>query len=355
MPAKKRKSSAMAKSAAKKAKTKSKPDTSTTAIPDRSKSGSNGLISSDPLYQAKKRGKQRSDPITIDDDSSEVELVDQRPYGTVYSSSSSHRFYSSGTGNQTSSPVQQNLNKVFDSYRGTLAPLSTSVLSLTAPDKPKESPDKIFIDGAQKYLSDLSIALDEVVHLALCDLLSCPSIGEFDREAFVSGWIAASTPSANSTVASPSKPLDNTSRQQAYVSTLRKRLTTDPAYFKTVYRSSFKLAKQNESQRSVPLDAAIEFWKMFFTVSSGGMEWNTKATPWLDLWCEFYETQGKRPVNKDLWNMVGELVQKTKEPGGESLEWWTEDGAWPMAVDDFVAWVKDRRRVDGGGDQMDTD
>ena len=234
------------------------------------------------------------------------------------------------------------------------SPSSSISLNLTIPDKPKEEPDKIMIDGVQKYLSDLSIALDEVVHLALCDLLSCPSIGEFDRESFISGWTAASTTSPNSPIPPPPKPLDATPRQQAYVSTLRKRLTSDPVYFKTVYRSSFKLAKQNESQRSVPLDAAIEFWKMFFSTSSGGIEWNSKATPWLDLWCEFYETQGKRPVNKDLWNMVGELVQKTKEPGGESLEWWTEDGAWPMAVDEFVAWVKEKRKVEGGGDEMDT-
>ena len=354
MPAKKRKSSTTGKTTAKKAKTKTKTDSSTTTIPDRSRSANTSLISSDPLYQAKKRGKQKSDPITIDDDSSEVEFVDDSLYDVLYLPSSSNRFYSNGTGNQASSPVQQNLNKVFDLYRGMLSS-SSPIPVFTTPDKPRESPDKIFIDGAQKYLSDLSIALDEVVHLALCDLLSCPSIGEFDREAFVAGWTAASTPSANNTVPPPPKPLDSTSRQQAYISTLRKRLTTDPAYFKTVYRSSFKLAKQNEQQRSVPLDAAIEFWKMFFTASSGGIEWNTKSTAWLDLWCEFYENQGKRPVNKDLWNMVGELVQRTKEPGGESLDWWTEDGAWPMAVDDFVAWVKEKRKAEGGGDEMDTD
>lgn len=91
---------------------------------------------------------------------------------------------------------------------------------------------------------------------------------------------------------------------------------------------------------------------MLFSSSSGGIEWNTKSAPWLDLWCEFYETQGKRPVTKDLWNMVGELVQKIKEPGGESLDWWNEDGAWPMVVDEFVAWIKERRKQ--GVDEMDT-
>lgn len=91
---------------------------------------------------------------------------------------------------------------------------------------------------------------------------------------------------------------------------------------------------------------------MFFRQGKGGIEWNTATTNWLDMWCEYYETQSKRPVNKDLWNMVGELVQKTREPDGESLGWWKEDGAWPMAVDEFVASVKEKRKV--GGDTMDT-
>ena len=105
------------------------------------------------------------------------------------------------------------------------------------------------------------------------------------------------------------------------------------------------------------MDAALEFWQMFFGgKAKGGTEWNSRRTPWLDWWLEFYETKTKRPVNKDLWNMVMELVSKTKEEGGESLEWWNENGAWPMAVDEFVEFVKERRRgsMGGQGDGMDT-
>ena len=54
--------------------------------------------------------------------------------------------------------------------------------------------------------------------------------------------------------------------------------------------------------------------------------------------------------------MVMELVSKTKEEGGESLEWWNENGAWPMAIDEFVEFVKERRRESMSGqlDGMDT-
>lgn len=92
------------------------------------------------------------------------------------------------------------------------------------------------------------------------------------------------------------------------------------------------------------METAIDFWRMFFQAEKGGLEWNTTSTKWLDLWIEYYELNNKRPVNKDLWNMVGELVLKIKEPGGGNLNWWTEDGAWPMAVDDFVTYVKEKRK-----------
>jgi len=234
-------------------------------------------------------------------------------------------FYQTGSGTTPVPPIQQNLNKLFDYYR----------------ENPKEAPDQIGIEGATNYLADLNVELDEVAQAAISDLLQCPSAGEFERGSFVLGWRSVST---------GDKAYDSASRQAQYIDVIRQRLSNDPAYFKQVYRNAFKLAKP-EGQRSVPVEVAIELWKMFFGRGKGGMEWNTASTKWLDLWCNFYQDNSKRPVNKDLWNMVGELVTKTREAGGESLDWWTEDGAWPMAIDEFVVFMKKRN---GDGDSMDT-
>jgi DCN1-like protein 1/2 len=64
----------------------------------------------------------------------------------------------------------------------------------------------------------------------------------------------------------------------------------------------------------------------------------------LDWWVEFLEGRGKRPVNKDLWQQVEVFMRKSRED--EDFGWWSEDGAWPGALDDFVAWVREKR---GGG------
>lgn len=167
----------------------------------------------------------------------------------------------------------------------------------------------------------------------------------------MAGWRSLSSPNIGGGTADN---YDTISKQSKYITQLRKRLASDPSYFKEIYRGTFRLAKP-ENQKSVPMDAALEFWQMFFGgKAKGGMEWNSKQTPWLDCWLEFYETKTKRPVNKDLWNMVMELVTKTKEEAGESLEWWNENGAWPMAVDEFVESVKERRKGLGQADGMDT-
>jgi DCN1-like protein 1/2 len=202
-------------------------------------------------------------------------------------------------------------------------------------DQPKEQPDRIGIEGAQKYLNDLKLGLEELTHLALCELLQSPSIGEFTREQFISGWRSADKSGSN-------QSYDNIKAQGEFVRSLRKQLQNDRNYLKQVYRYAFTLARP-EGQKNVPVDAAVDFWKMFFDADKGGIEWNSDSTPWLDWWLEYYETKHKRPANKDLWNMVGELVNKTAEPGGENMNWWSEDGAWPMAVDEFVTFVKEKR------------
>lgn len=177
--------------------------------------------------------------------------------------------------------------------------------------------------------------------MAIFDLLDAPAMGEFSRDGFVGGW---------SSVSSLSNPCDSAASQSKHVQTLRQKLSSDPTYFRQVYRSAFKYAKP-ANQRAVPVDDAFAYWDMFFRAGKGGIEWNSSTTRWMDLWTDFYRSKVNRPVNKDLWNQVAALVEKTREPGGEKMDWWSEDGAWPTAVDEFVAYVRQKREAAG---QMDT-
>jgi DCN1-like protein 1/2 len=53
-------------------------------------------------------------------------------------------------------------------------------------------------------------------------------------------------------------------------------------------------------------------------------------------------------VPKDLWMQLGEFVTKTMDD--ESLSWWDENDSWPSQIDQFVAFVREKRRSPGGGE-----
>lgn len=241
--------------------------------------------------------------------------------------------YYQGTPN--SAPSSATVSKLFDSYRGMFVSTEEKSPLLIQIDDPKNEPDKIGFDGVMKYLGDLNVSLDDATVMAIFELVNAPAMGEISREGFVAGWQNAAT---------SSNTCDTIDRQAQHAASLRTKLAKDTAYFKQVYRKAFDYAKP-AGQRSVPLDDAFAYWDMFFRAGNGGIEWNTPQTKWMDLWDEYYKSKNKRPVNKDLWNQVYQLVTKTREPNGETLEWWTEDGAWPTAVDDFVSFVKEKRQA----------
>lgn len=112
-------------------------------------------------------------------------------------------------------------------------------------------------------------------------------------------------------------------------------LSSDPALFKKVYRYAF-VGGREKDQKALGLDNALIYWNMLF--SPPGMAWKTRNHNWLELWKEFLGEKWTRSVNKDMWNMVLEFAVKSMDD--ESLSFWSEDGAWPSVIDDFVEWCK---------------
>lgn len=134
-----------------------------------------------------------------------------------------------------------------------------------------------------------------------------------------------------------------------HIKYLRTHIPTDPTLFRRVYRYAFPLSRM-QGQRNLPFEIAVDQWRLFFTSDHGGAMWNTPTTPWLDWWIEFLEGRGKKPVNKDLWEQVEVFMRKTRDD--EALGWWSPDGAWPGALDDFVGFVQAKR---GKGSEMDVE
>lgn len=213
-------------------------------------------------------------------------------------------------------------------------------------DSPVHNPDTIGVEGSMRYMADLQVDLDDVATLAIAEALSSPTMGEFNREGFVQGWKSSKLASRSlmelyhKLMAPPSA--DTLAKQQAAVAGFRTRLTTDHDFFKRVYKHTFLIAR-TPGQKAVALDAAIEFWRLLFSPPS--ISWITATTPWLDWWIEYLESKWKKTVNKDMWEQT--LVFSQKSLQDETMSWWSEDGAWPGVLDEFVAYVNERKSDEG--------
>lgn len=49
-----------------------------------------------------------------------------------------------------------------------------------------------------------------------------------------------------------------------------------------------------------------------------------------------------------MWDQTGSFMLKSLED--ESMGWWSEDGAWPSILDEFVVYVREKR---GSGSEME--
>lgn len=87
--------------------------------------------------------------------------------------------------------------------------------------------------------------------------------------------------------------------------------------------------------------------------SRPGLRWVSATTDWLALWLEFLNAKWTKTVNKDMWNQTLEFFAKSKDD--ETMSFWSEEGAWPSVIDDFVIWVREKRSGGPVADNMETD
>ncbi|KEZ45268.1 hypothetical protein SAPIO_CDS2058 [Scedosporium apiospermum] len=232
------------------------------------------------------------------------------------------RYFSNGSAqSSTLSVVDSQLDKAFDALRSS--------------DDPK---DAIGVESSMSYLQDLNVNLENASLFVALELFQAPSIGEITRKGFVEGW-------KNSGV--------SVTRQgcSSHIKSLVSTLSHNPSYFKQVYRYAFVVGKETD-QRALSLENALVFWPMLF--SPPGMEWKSPSYDWLELWTSFLKEKWTRSVNRDMWNMTLEFALRTMSD--ETLSFWSEDGAWPSVIDEFVTWCRDTQGIGKGREQdhMDT-
>ncbi|KAH0525780.1 hypothetical protein TsFJ059_009197 [Trichoderma semiorbis] len=206
------------------------------------------------------------------------------------------------------SPLDAKLDSLFDSLR----------------DDEADDKDQLELESTMGYLSEkLNVSLENAELFVVLELVQAPSVGEITRAGYIDGWKSSGAGASHQ-------------EHAAHVRKLISDLSRDTALFKKVYKYAF-VAGREKDQKSLALDNALIYWSMLF--SAPGVEWKGKHD-WLDLWKTFLGEKWTRSVNRDMWNMILEFALKSVND--ESLSFWSEDGAWPSVIDDFVEWCRQK-------------
>mmetsp|Transcript_806 Transcript_806/g.1556 ORF Transcript_806/g.1556 Transcript_806/m.1556 type:complete len:256 (-) Transcript_806:420-1187(-) len=195
----------------------------------------------------------------------------------------------------TASQVGKNLDAIFDKYIG-------------------EEKDNMFDEGFASFLTDHGIDPEGAMSLAFAWKCKCERVGECSRKEFVTAMAALQC--------------DTPAKITAELASMKSQLGANSSLYKQFYRwvFSFFLQQLEQGRKTLDKEQAVDVWKV---VLAGHF-------PLLDKFVAFMEQHEEQHVNEDLWNQVYDFACEITP----DLSNWEDDGAWPVAIDDFVASVQ---------------
>lgn len=182
--------------------------------------------------------------------------------------------------------------------------------------------DVIEGEGLIRFIGDLDYQLEDLVTICLANLLHCSNLVDgITREQFLTTWTL--------------QECTQLSQMRKVLDELGRKLELDINYMSEIYNYTFNLVLDT-NKRTLDVDAAIEYWQIFFQP-----KYPIHVDPsLLSSWIDFLREENKTVITKDTWQMLLEFFKRfpTKTAIKED---YNEADAWPYIIDEYYEYLLD--------------
>ncbi|PHJ16928.1 duf298 domain-containing protein [Cystoisospora suis] len=254
----------------------------------------------------------------------EQRAIQQFHGGGTSFESSSHSSLSSKGQAAAKARAAERQRQIAETFQVYVHPTGTGaqqeVGSSPSPDHAGGGADVVQLEGLERLAQDLSVGLDDIFFLIFAFLCQCAEQGRITKEEFCRGMDRAGV----STV----------QELREAVPRLRETLTSDKGFARQVYAFAFTYSL-DIGQKSLPIDLCVAYWRLLLSADD---------FPLMDEWITFIEEVYQKRVSmlsRDSWLMLFDFMQSQGK--STNLDDYDEDGAWPLVIDEFVEWARQRR------------
>lgn len=173
-------------------------------------------------------------------------------------------------------------------------------------------------EGMAQLVKDLGVDAEDIITLVIAWKFGAKTIGEFTKQEFVDGMTKLRC--------------DSVEKLRDKVPSLRQELQ-DENSFKDFYAFTFEYGKQ-DGQKSLSLDVAIELWKLVLS----------PRFKFIDSWTNYLREHHKLAISRDTWALLLEFGKTINE----DMSNYDSEGAWPVLIDEFVAYFHEQKKKKGG-------
>lgn len=183
-------------------------------------------------------------------------------------------------------------------------------------NKYSDSAQMIGPSGVEKLCQDMEVPPEDIVMLVLSWKLGAENMGFYKLAEWKTGMA--------------SLECDNVNKLKNRIPAMRGMLK-DPVTFKKIYRYAFDFSRDKD-QKSLDIGTGKAMLQLLLDSS-----WHLIVE-----FIKFLDQSRYKIINRDQWNSLLEFI---KTVDTNDFTGYDDEGAWPVMLDEFVEWYKERSNM----------